>query len=231
MRVRCSWPSLKRILQTVSMRQTLTRLKSSLTSTSSSESAAWISSYHTCTSTRRFRARSFRRHVRRDRLAWCRPTRTRSPQPAAPGASQELGDLAGALARKARVVAIDARELVGQRLIVGMTDEMQAHVAPVAQVVEHLAQRLDVALRNVREPESKRIGGTTSVSSPSPAARHGPAHLDTVARFLLHQVRIVSPGTQRLVARQLLSTASPRDDSTTSCACAERGQRSNQQQR
>ena len=63
---------------------------------------------------------------------------------------EELGHLAGALARQPRIVAIDLREPLRQRLRVGVTHEMHAHVPAVAHAVEYLAEALDVAARNVR---------------------------------------------------------------------------------
>ncbi len=62
---------------------------------------------------------------------------------------EELGHLARALTRQARIVAIDLREPLRQRLRVGVTDEMHPHVPAVPHAVEDLAQPLDIAARNV----------------------------------------------------------------------------------
>ncbi len=117
---------------------------------------------------------------------------------------QELGDFAGALARQARVVTVDTRELAGQRLIVGVTDEVQTDVALVAQIVQRLAQRFDVALRNVRDAgrETNRRDDIRQLHRRQPLRMHRP-QLDAIARFLLQQVRIVRPRTQRLIGRQI----------------------------
>jgi len=42
-------------------------------------------------------------------------------------------------------------------LIVCMADQMQAHVAPIAQALESFAQRLHVIIGDLRHSDSKRI--------------------------------------------------------------------------
>ena len=68
-------------------------------------------------------------------------------------ALQELGDLAGALARQALVVAEHGRERRRQRLRVRVADEVQPHVAPVVHAVEDLAQLRDRAVRNLGDAD------------------------------------------------------------------------------
>ena len=107
---------------------------------------------------------------------------------------QELSNFAGALARQPGVVAVDTRQLSGERLVVGVAHQMQAHVTTVAQIVEHLAQRLDVALRNVRDArvEADRRHDVRELHRPEPFCMDG-SHLDAIARLLLQQLRIVRP--------------------------------------
>ena len=63
---------------------------------------------------------------------------------------EEFGHLAGALARQPGVIAVDPRQRRRQRLVVGMPDQVQAHVAAVLHAVQHPPQGLDVARRDVR---------------------------------------------------------------------------------
>ena len=218
-------PSLKRILQTVSMRQTLTRLKSSLTSTSSSAIARLrlvVPHFHFDAPVQ---GAALRRRVGRDRLRRAGPLIGDRLGRQSEARLQELGDFAGALARQARVVAVDARKLVGQRLIVGMADEVQPHVAPVAQIIEHLAQRFDVALRDVRDArfEPDRRDDVRELHRRHPLGMHR-AHLDAVARLLLQQVADPAPTAQRLVGRQIAldSLAERRLDDVLRLRCQRR---------
>ena len=54
-----------------------------------------------------------------------------------------LGDLPGAFTREPGVVAIDRLESRTQWPVVGMADEVQAHVDAILHAVENLGERLD----------------------------------------------------------------------------------------
>ena len=132
---------------------------------------------------------------------------------------EELRHLAGALAREARVVAIDAREPVGERLRVGVTDEVQTHVPAVAHAVEDLAEPLDVAARDVRDAglEADRRHDVRELDGLELLARDL-LRLEPVAGLALEQRGIARPSAERLIVARCRSTGSPSRESTTSSA-------------
>jgi len=147
---------------------------------------------------------SFRCRVGRDRLLRAGPLVRNRLGRQRQTRLQELGNFARTLARQAFVVAVGARERVGQPLIIRVADEMQPHVASVAQIIERLAHQLDVVLRNIGDArrEANRRQDIRELHGRQAFRMHR-THLDAIARILLQQARIVCPRTQRLIRRQI----------------------------
>ena len=60
-----------------------------------------------------------------------------------------LGDLAGALPRETRIIAVYGLQRRRQRSIVRMTDQVQTHIYPILHSIENIAERLDSRCRYV----------------------------------------------------------------------------------
>ncbi len=93
---------------------------------------------------------ALRRVVARDRRRVARPLEGHRLGRKSERVLEELRDLARALAREARVVAVHLGESLRERLRVRVADQVQPHVRQIAHPVEHAAQLLDGAGRDVR---------------------------------------------------------------------------------
>ena len=157
-------------------------------------SPCFTSSYQTSTSTRRFCARPA--SVAFDATGCVSPAHSyETPSAGKPErALQQLGDLAGALARQAFVVAEDGRECRRQRLRVGVTDEVQPHVAAVVHAVQDLAQLRDRAVGNLGDADGE-VDRRHEVRELDRLELLGRdlAHLEAVAGLHVQEVRVVRP--------------------------------------
>jgi hypothetical protein len=117
---------------------------------------------------------------------------------------EELRHLAGALARQAGVVAVDPRERLGQRLGVGVADQVEADVAPVPHAFEHGAQPLDVVGWNLGDAgfEADRRYHVAELDGLE-LLGDDLAGFDPVAGLGAEAVRILGPLPEVQVARQV----------------------------
>ncbi len=60
-----------------------------------------------------------------------------------------LGDLPGAFARQAEIIAVDRDQPWRQRLVIGVPDQVQAHVEAVLHALEDVCERGDRGRRNI----------------------------------------------------------------------------------
>ena len=105
-----------------------------------------------------------------------------------------FGDFAGSFARQAAIVAVDGLQSRRQRAIVGMTDQVQADVQPIAHARENRAQGFDRLVGNVgdagfevyRLDEAAQLDGLEAVNG-------GLARFEPVAQFLVDAVGILDP--------------------------------------
>jgi hypothetical protein len=120
------------------------------------------------------------------------------------GVLEELRDLAGALPGEAGVVAVDFRQRLRQRLVVGVADQVQAHVVEVLHLLEDGSQSLHVAGGDVRDArrEADRRHDVPELDGTDVLAEHLPA-LEPVARQRLEPLGILRPLHERSLARKL----------------------------
>jgi hypothetical protein len=137
---------------------------------------------------------AIRGRVARDRMRVARPLERNGLRRQRQRQLEEFGHLAGALSRQAGVVAVDLGQRVGQRLRIGVTDEVQPHVATVAHRVEDLAEPLDITGRNVRDTglEAYRRHDVRQLDGFELLADNL-AGLEPIAGLILEQCRVVRP--------------------------------------
>jgi hypothetical protein len=119
-------------------------------------------------------------------------------------ALQQLRNLAGSLSRQALVVAEHSGERRRQRLRIGVPDEMQPHVAPVAHAREDSSQIGDRRLRNLGDTRLE-VDRRHEIHELHRLELLGGdfAHLDPVPGLRLQDGWVVNPLGERPVAGQV----------------------------
>ena len=117
---------------------------------------------------------------------------------------EEFRHLARALARQSGVVPEGSGERRGQPLVVGMADQVQAHIAAIAQALESLAQRLHVIVGNLRHSGFEMNGrnDVLELHGLEALGQHLP-RLEPVARLGPDLLGVPRPWRERLFHGQL----------------------------